>query len=486
MSKREQTNILHLYTYNNLRGLPTFLKDWSNNMEILDSAHNAVLESISALDVRLVTAEGIIENLSPESIEDYKIRLDALENKVTINVNAIKDVNTRIVTINTRLSNIDAEQITQNNRLDAIESVNATQAEQITGLSSDLTSVTNRVTTLETCCETVQHEITDLQNDVNGFNEDITILTGQVETLSNLVTELNELVQSLQLDVVLARLTTIENSISAIEGEIGNTDYSEIGDTISDSLVELANRIRALTPQEYDVLVSRLASAESDIDELQSDVSGLQTGVANIQGLIPQGASSSNLLVTNSDLPDITGITNALTVNDDSANAPGLIRFAVDNDGNYGYKKVGADTVIPFKSGEINAISHDTLALSATTTVSNIRLNKSVIAPNTTVIFDGNLSVEKGDIVIIPFIITTLTLQSVLLNNETQSLDWELMRIYSDLISNDYKIFMYNSFFKIKRDMSINNIALVNGAGSSTLYSASSTDIYLYPYILKA
>lgn len=330
MSKREQTDLLHLYTYNNLRGLPTFLKDWSENMEILDSAHSAVLASISALDVRLVTAEGILEDLSPESIEDYKIRLDALENKVTINVNAIKDVNTRIVTINTRLSAIDAEQVVQNNRLTAIEGVNATQAEQITGLSSDLTSVTNRVITLETCCETVQHEITDLQNDVNGFNEDITILTGQVETLSNLVTELNELVQSLQLDVVLARLTTIENSISAIEDEIGDTDYSEIGDTISSSLVELANRIRALTPQEYDILITRLASAESDIDNLQGDVgtlqsnvntlqndlstaqsnitaldnnvSNVQSDVVNVQSLIPQSASSSNKLATMNDI----------------------------------------------------------------------------------------------------------------------------------------------------------------------------------------
>ena len=32
----------------------------------------------------------------------------------------------------------------------------------------------------------------------------------------------------------------------------------------------------------------------------------------------------------------------------------GGIRFGVDKDGNYGYKKVGADTVTPFKSGDSN------------------------------------------------------------------------------------------------------------------------------------
>lgn len=40
-----------------------------------------------------------------------------------------------------------------------------------------------------------------------------------------------------------------------------------------------------------------------------------------------------------------------LTVVDPSA-GQGMIQFGVDAQGNYGYKKVGADTVIPFKSGE--------------------------------------------------------------------------------------------------------------------------------------
>ena len=39
-----------------------------------------------------------------------------------------------------------------------------------------------------------------------------------------------------------------------------------------------------------------------------------------------------------------------MTVTDNEGNS-GNIRFAVDENGNYGYKKVGADTVTPFKSG---------------------------------------------------------------------------------------------------------------------------------------
>jgi hypothetical protein len=43
-------------------------------------------------------------------------------------------------------------------------------------------------------------------------------------------------------------------------------------------------------------------------------------------------------------------LNNVLTVTDNEGNS-GNIRFAVDENGNYGYKKVGADTVTPFKSG---------------------------------------------------------------------------------------------------------------------------------------
>lgn len=319
MSKRKQTENLHLYAYENLRGLPTFLKDWSDNMAILDGAHSTILSLIDGLNGRLTTAEGLIEDLSPESIEDYKIRLDALEKKVVINTNSIKDVNTKIATVNAQINSINVEQGVQNNRLTTLEGVVSNHSTLISELRTDLTGVDDRVTTLEQCCENVQHEIADMQNDINGFNDDVTALATQVETLSTTVNELTDLVNSLQLDVVSQRLdafetdlaglttrmtnaendivsnsdaidalgvrmTDSESDIANVQNEIGDTDYSEVGDTISSSLVELADRIRALTPQEYDVLVARLATAESNIDTLQSDVNTLQGDISTVDG----------------------------------------------------------------------------------------------------------------------------------------------------------------------------------------------------------
>ena len=59
--------------------------------------------------------------------------------------------------------------------------------------------------------------------------------------------------------------------------------------------------------------------------------------------------SKLNLDGTDRDIKDAVA-REKLTVVDPSA-GQGLIQFGVDANGNYGYKKVGADTVIPFKTG---------------------------------------------------------------------------------------------------------------------------------------
>lgn len=409
MSKRKQTENLHLYAYELTTGLPTFLKDWSDNMAILDGAHASVLSLISALDVRITTAEGTLEDLSPESIQDYKIRLNALEKKVVINTNSIKDVNTKIATVNAQINTINAEQIVQNNRLTAIETLGASHTELINELRTDLTGIDGRVTTLEQCCENVQHEIADMQHDIDGFNDDVTALATQVETLSTTVSELTELVNSLQLDVVSQRLDSFEASLTAltvrvataesnitaqdatleehntritananniedIDGELGDTDYSEIGDTVSSSLVELANRIRALTPQEYDALVSRLNTVETEVGDIEDAVDNLDSNVSDLQTSVASKASASDVALLQGDVSTLrsdvstlsTVVGNSLDVTDPDEGA-GVIKFGVDANGNYGYKKVGADTVTPFK-GDIVPVNFP-LTYSQTTSI---------------------------------------------------------------------------------------------------------------------
>lgn len=453
MSKRVQTENLNLYAYDNLRGLPTFLKDLSDNMSILDGAYATVNGLIDSLDSRLTTAENTLEDLSPESIEDYKIRLDALEKKVVINTNAIKDINTRIGTINAQINSINVEQGVQNGRLDALESLTGNHTTRLNDISAGLTQVTSRVSTLETCCENVQHEISDMQSDINGFNDDLTVLATQFETVSGLVNDLTDLVNSLQLDVVSQRLNDIDTAINAINSDLGDVDYSSISNTISGAIVELADRIASVEPSGIEQLqedVNTLKTTVGDnnsglvknVNDLQTTVGDVQSGlikdvdvleltvgdnssglvkdVNTLKSFVPDYASDVNKLATMSDIPvvpsigiaganqlglikvgsrlsitqdgtlsadeviipsvniasaNVAGVVkvgNRLSVTQDGTlsadnqtsaldnalmvtdpiEGEGLITFGVDANGNYGYKKVGADTVTPFKANK--------------------------------------------------------------------------------------------------------------------------------------
>lgn len=185
MSKRKQTENLHLYAYNVPTGLPTFLKDWSDNAEILDADHVMTQGQIAELDERLTTAEGLIQDLSPESIEDYKRRLDALEHKSNAQANLIQ--------------NITAEQITQNR--DIAKNANDIaelrvqvdhNTERIAELQTeinegraDTAALEARVTSLEGRVSNCEHEIVDLTNDIIGLGENITDIAQQLEAVTN-------------------------------------------------------------------------------------------------------------------------------------------------------------------------------------------------------------------------------------------------------------------------------------------------------------
>lgn len=303
MSKKSKTANLDLITYINAIGIPTFLNEWTDNAEKIDTFAGAISSAVSALDERLSSAESTLEDLSPDSIEDYKIRLDALEKKVNINVTNIKNFNTRVDTVDAEIRAIQAEQSVQNNRLTAIEDINEQQTTQIASLTTNLASANQTIINHEGRIATLEQEINDLQSDVNGFNEDITILTGQIETLSDAVEDLTNLVNSLQLDVIGEKLQALSNLVNSfdarittnaeniatqgetltdhdtritensgniddIQNEIGDTDYSEIGADISSSLVALDDKINALSPEGFDELEDRVSYIENDIANL--------------------------------------------------------------------------------------------------------------------------------------------------------------------------------------------------------------------------
>lgn len=226
MSKREQTKNLHLYTYNNARGLPTFLRDMSDNCEAIDAESERVQGEIDALDTRLTTAENTIQSLSPESILDYKVRLDALEHKSNSQANMINAI-TQEQSVQNNLINhnkisIDNLRVNVDNNTSKINELrNDVEANKV-----DINNANLKITNLENRVAVLEHEIVDLTNDIVGLGVDLSDLATQFEALTNIV--------NAKQDKLTAGtgVTIDENNVISVSGVVHGV-YDPLTETIT-------------------------------------------------------------------------------------------------------------------------------------------------------------------------------------------------------------------------------------------------------------
>ena len=187
MSKRKQTEKLHLYKYENARSLPTFLQDMSDNCDKVEAESIRLQGEIDSLDTRLTTAEDTIESLSPESILDYKVRLDALEKKSNAQATLIQIITDGQLVqdklINKNQADISDLRVNIDNNTSKINQLR----DDVENNKIDIQNANLKITNLENRVATLEHEVVDLTNDIIGLGENITDIASQLEAIALLV-----------------------------------------------------------------------------------------------------------------------------------------------------------------------------------------------------------------------------------------------------------------------------------------------------------
>lgn len=183
MSKRVQTENLKLYAYNTSQGLPTFLKDWSDNADIIDGAIKQNQDDIAENKADIIDLQSQIDVLDPENIRDYKARLDAMENKMATQAALLAD-NIRHDNDQDALiaSNTARIELLENNVTNIQQSISDIR-EELSTTNANVASLDGRITSLENRCVIVEQEITDLRNDFIGLADDMTDLTHQFDAV---------------------------------------------------------------------------------------------------------------------------------------------------------------------------------------------------------------------------------------------------------------------------------------------------------------
>lgn len=253
--------------------------------ETVATNKQAIESTVSGIDNRLTTAEGAIATLQGEIVlKATQADLEALQGIVgeqgdaianitnnyvtneTFN-NTVNDINADIKEINDALGLGDSTTGTIASRLDALESDNttnkeniATNTENIQGLQDSLSdtndalgALTERVTTAEGEIDTLQQDLDKAEEDLGKVTERVTTAEGEIDTLQGEMTQAKEDIEGLK-DAV----SDLETN-SATKEELGNLNTTLTGE-INSLKTKTDNTNTALG-----ALTDRVSTAEGTI-----------------------------------------------------------------------------------------------------------------------------------------------------------------------------------------------------------------------------
>ena len=291
------------------------LKAWKND---------TVDPTLSAYDSRLDAIELVIDTVSTANINDLIARMDALEQKVDANTQAIDTLNDNLISAVDRIEDLESGLGTTNANLNALAS---------------------RVTLLEDCCSSVRETLTDHNTRINKNASDISALdarltrdetniAGNASDITILATQNNT--QAGQIDDLYSKYnaldptspTNLYSRVQTLEDTVGNTPLQTVAQTVTGAINELFGHATDVDADEvdYDNTNSELVATDVQgaIDEI---VGTIDTDEARIEALeTTVGGAGSGMVKDVSDLQTNVS-TLETTVGDNNA---GLVKDVSD------------------------------------------------------------------------------------------------------------------------------------------------------------
>lgn len=366
-------------------------KNLQADIDTLDKREQAHYDALSGnVDVD----KAAIKDLQDQQIV-FQANLQTTRDIAAVNSSSINKLQGRVTkleqdndTSKTDISNAQADIDNLKADVDTLEVTNRQQDNSIAALqtsvaqnTSDINTQGNRITALEALPDrvsTLENDTNDLRTDVDKNAGDITANMGDITALQTKTANISSGVT-----VPFSFGTTADNK-RGYEKPDGNIEaFSTAADIaeINNLITQLNAKITALNTKTANITdgmalpfslgiesaggaYGYIKNGETGVtpfltsDDVEDivDITPIQTKVQNISGSptisagftnTPGNITTSNLVITSA-----TGNDKTLKVGKDGEGAPQDIDipfgFGIDSSGNYGYKKVGADTVTPF------------------------------------------------------------------------------------------------------------------------------------------
>jgi predicted nucleic acid-binding Zn-ribbon protein len=169
---------------NTLNELAAALNDDANFAASVTSLITANSTAISAIDVRLTSAESDISTLESE-MDSVESRATSLEGRVSTAEDDIADIESAASTLEGRVSTAESDITALEGRASTLESDLSTAESNISTLQSDLDTAESNISTLQSDLDTAESNISTLQSDVSSAQSDLSDHESRIAALES-------------------------------------------------------------------------------------------------------------------------------------------------------------------------------------------------------------------------------------------------------------------------------------------------------------
>lgn len=272
------------------------------------------------------------ENISnlQSSVSAQSTSISNLTSRIAGDEETIASNITRIVTLEEEFAEIENWQ----SEIDAATaaatqaSADAAQASaDVAAMQSDITSIESDITALEAADTALGTRVTTLETKVASDESAFTALEARVTANEGSITNIESTIHDDE-----AGLANVTSRVSALETQNGSVDISAVGNSVTDAVDKVntkvvnaasmatqalatANSVATTVGDSNAGLVKDVADNASDISAIETTIGDNSSGmikdiadnasdISDIQALIPNGASTSNMLLAKSGIFD--------------------------------------------------------------------------------------------------------------------------------------------------------------------------------------
>ena len=291
------------------------LKTWKND---------TVDPTLTDYDNRLDAIELVIDTVSTANIDDLIARMDALEQKVDANTQAIDTLNSNLISAVDRIEDLESGLGTTNANLNALSSRVSILEDCCTSVRETLADHNTRINKNASDISALDARLTRDETNIAGNASDITILATQNNTQAEQIDDLYDKYNALD----PTSPTNLYSRVSTLEEVVGDTPLQTTAQTVTGAINELYGTVTDVDADEveYDNTNSQLVATDVQgaIDEV---VGTIGTDEARIEALeTTVGGAGSGLVKDVSDLGTSVGALET-TVGDNNS---GLVKDVAD------------------------------------------------------------------------------------------------------------------------------------------------------------